>query len=167
MALGFINDATLTDIADAIREKKEISDLMFPGEMAELIRSIETGVSLPSWITELEFATATVGTETTSLSIPCSMSSAPTSILMWASTYKATSSTSVYGNCLELKLSNNNYQVSGYMRNQATGGGSANYNGSYDVTVSKSGNTLKVTVTTSLATVRFTAGSTFRVIMWR
>lgn len=45
MAQGVINDTTLTSIADAIREKLESTDTMFPSEMAALIESIEAGGS--------------------------------------------------------------------------------------------------------------------------
>lgn len=44
MAKGFINDSTLTAIADAIRAKLETSDEMLPGDMAGLIESISTGI---------------------------------------------------------------------------------------------------------------------------
>jgi hypothetical protein len=42
MAEYLIQDTTLTDIADAIREKLEITDTMTPEQMPEYIRSIET-----------------------------------------------------------------------------------------------------------------------------
>ena len=42
MAKGFINDSTLTAIADAIRAKLETSDEMLPGDMAGLIEAINT-----------------------------------------------------------------------------------------------------------------------------
>ena len=41
MAEYLIQDTTLTDIADAIREKLEITDTMTPEQMPEYIRSIE------------------------------------------------------------------------------------------------------------------------------
>lgn len=85
MPLGFIKDTTLTDIADAIREKKEISALMYPGEMAELIRSIETGTPLPSWISAIDFATATPSTVSTSISVPTVFTSNPSYYLLFAS----------------------------------------------------------------------------------
>lgn len=45
MAKMFINDSTLTAIADAIRAKTETSETMLPGEMAALITAIETGAT--------------------------------------------------------------------------------------------------------------------------
>lgn len=43
MAKMFINDSTLTAIADAIRAKTESTETMLPSEMAALIEGIETG----------------------------------------------------------------------------------------------------------------------------
>lgn len=48
MAIGMINDSTLYDIGDAIREKNGTSTEYLPSEMPEAIRSIETGVELPA-----------------------------------------------------------------------------------------------------------------------
>lgn len=45
MAKGFINDSTLTNIADAIRAKLNSAGTMLPGEMAALIESIYPDVS--------------------------------------------------------------------------------------------------------------------------
>lgn len=46
MAKGFINDSTLTDIADAIRAKLETSGRMLPSDMAGLIATIATGAQI-------------------------------------------------------------------------------------------------------------------------
>ena len=45
-----IEGSTLTAIADAIREKTETSDVMYPSEMAGKIRAISAGVELPNTI---------------------------------------------------------------------------------------------------------------------
>lgn len=45
MAKVFIEETTLTDIADAIREKSGLEDLIATGDMATEIRNIETGGS--------------------------------------------------------------------------------------------------------------------------
>lgn len=46
-----VEGSTLTAIADAIREKTETSDVMYPSEMAGKIRGISTGIELPETIT--------------------------------------------------------------------------------------------------------------------
>ena len=43
MAVKTINDEILTDIADAIREKGGTSDTLYPHEMPDAIRELETG----------------------------------------------------------------------------------------------------------------------------
>jgi hypothetical protein len=50
MAEYLIKDTTLTDIADAIREKLEITDTMTPEQMPEYIRSIENAQYAISYI---------------------------------------------------------------------------------------------------------------------
>lgn len=46
-----VEGSTLTAIADAIREKTETSDVMYPSEMAGKIRNISMGIELPKTIT--------------------------------------------------------------------------------------------------------------------
>ena len=43
MARVFVNDSTLTDIADAIREKNGTEDTYKPSQMADAVRAIESG----------------------------------------------------------------------------------------------------------------------------
>lgn len=43
MARVFVNDSTLTDIADAIREKNGTKDTYKPSQMADAVRAIESG----------------------------------------------------------------------------------------------------------------------------
>lgn len=43
MARVFVNDTTLTDIADAIREKNGTEDTYKPSQMADAVRGIESG----------------------------------------------------------------------------------------------------------------------------
>lgn len=80
MAKGLIEQSTLTDIANAIREMSRTTDSMRPSEMADLIRAIKMAGALPEWITEMEFAqvTTTSTSLSSALNVPCSMESVPT-----------------------------------------------------------------------------------------
>lgn len=169
MPLGFIKDTTLTDIADAIREKKEISDLMYPREMADLIRSIVTGIPLPSWITEFEFTTVTVASTGTTLTIPTSMSAAPKNILLWPSKWVRPTS----GDAIVTLLKIDSTMGAGTTL-ESIGDVTKNYPtlGSTDysratINIAKSGNKVTVTQTGSLGAKTFTGGTTFRIFMWR
>lgn len=54
MAKGYINDTTMTDIANAIRAKTETSDPILPSEMADIILAIEAAggkAAMGSWTT--------------------------------------------------------------------------------------------------------------------
>ena len=50
MAQVLINDTTMIDIADAIREKIDIANQMLPSEMGGAIRGIDTGIKIPESI---------------------------------------------------------------------------------------------------------------------
>lgn len=56
MARVFVNDNTLTDIADAIREKNGSADTYKPSQMADAVRGIESGgVDHVLYATKVEF----------------------------------------------------------------------------------------------------------------
>mgnify|MGYP006967231293 CR=1 FL=1 len=61
-----IEGSTLTAIADAIREKTETTDVMYPSEMAGKIREISTG-GIPEPITAGEFVAAVILDENTAI----------------------------------------------------------------------------------------------------
>lgn len=50
MARGFVDSATMTAIADAIREKNGSTNQYKPSEMAVAIRNIETGTAAPDYV---------------------------------------------------------------------------------------------------------------------
>ena len=50
MSVILLNDSTMIDIADAIREKSGSTDQMLPSEMGGAIRGIETGIKIPETI---------------------------------------------------------------------------------------------------------------------
>lgn len=85
MPKGLIEQSTLTAIADAIRAKTETTDTMLPSEMAGLIEAISTGVELPSWITEMEFAEVTAS-GASNMKVSTSLSKVPTGYLFYSKT---------------------------------------------------------------------------------
>ena len=155
MAKMLINDSTLTAIADAIRAKTETSETMLPGEMAALIAAIETGVPMPSWITEIEAVTATVSSNSGSVQFATAMTAKATGFIVWASTYNAPSTgrgVSVIG-----KLGSYEVMIAGT---------SADDGDLCSPTASLSGG--KMTISgTGASNYYFSAGSTYRAIMWR
>ena len=46
-----VDKSSLVSVADAIREKTETTDVMYPSEMAGKIRNISMGIELPKTIT--------------------------------------------------------------------------------------------------------------------
>lgn len=50
MSTILLNDSTMIDIADAIREKTDTTNQMLPSEMGGAIRGIETGIKIPESI---------------------------------------------------------------------------------------------------------------------
>lgn len=88
---GLVSKSALTAIADAIRAKNNTSATMLPGEMAELITAISTGVELPTWINEIKFSRQKLTTASASVQIPCRFT--PTHLVVFAETKPPTNYT--------------------------------------------------------------------------
>ena len=171
MAKGLIEQSTLTAIADAIRAKSETSDTMLPSEMAGLIDAISTGVEMPDWISEIEFAQVTLSEDSDTLQFPCSMSDAPTMHVLWPASPIATGSVSTSTRVAEMNVTVDVpvQSSSGIMYNSKTI--SAVFGVSYSTLSSVSPGTW--TVSDGVAslysgdTYLYRTKYTYNVIMWR
>lgn len=67
MARVFVNDSTLTDIADAIREKNDTEEMYKPSQMADVIRALAIGGGSSSMdgvsVSEIVMETSTTNTK--------------------------------------------------------------------------------------------------------
>lgn len=159
MAKYVIDGSTLTAIADAIRAKGGTSAEMLPGEMAALIVAIETGVSMPSWINEIEAVTATISVNSSSIEFASAMTSKATGFIVWASNYSAVPSGS--GVVLIGKLGS--YEV---MVTRSSTGLKADKGDLCSPDASLSGG--KMTISgINVSNYWFSGASTYRAIMWR
>lgn len=86
---GFMSMSIMSDIAKAIRAKTESTGMILPAEMAAMIEGIETGLGIPSWVSEMELVQVTApsgvyaNNEVPFLTFPCNMSDAPTNHVLW------------------------------------------------------------------------------------
>lgn len=148
MAKMFINDSTLTAIADAIRAKTKTAETMLPSEMAALITAISTGVELPYWVSDMYFVEATCGTsDATTLTVPCPFE--PDCALI----YTGPISVSGY---LGIGVDTVNYHVS-----RGTGSGSSSYIAAPSWTLSGS----KLTFTAN-SNLKFKGNQHYYCILW-
>lgn len=159
MAKMLINDSTLTAIADAIRAKGGTSAAMIPGEMAALIEAISTGVELPSWITDMEFATGSLSAEGSNLTVPTSRGKVPTYFLLGTKTRTATSQDTEVMVIAAKAFGSTASRVVYLNMNGATQ--TASYHSSISVSYADD-----VVTFTVAGTVRFGAGRTYYAMMW-
>ena len=149
MAKMFINDSTLTAIADAIRAKTETTESMLPSEMAALITAISTGFDLPeTFCTEIEVVTVT---STGTLVVPCGLSGEPVGcvILHTGGTYKS--------NTLNHYVLYDGYRTT-----------SSSSDASWNTTNANLGySNGTITPDMSYAGLYFTSGAEYTCIMWR
>lgn len=79
MAYRKVNEDSLVSVAEAIRAKSGTTDaLEFPEGFAGAIAELGGGLSLPEWMTALEFATVTFSAaDQTVINIPCTLGAKP------------------------------------------------------------------------------------------
>ena len=89
---GLIEKSTLQGFADEVRRLAESEQTGTPAEMLALLQTIEAGMPLPSWISEIDFATVTsTSTTATSITIPTVLTKKPTNFLVFSSTDRSNS----------------------------------------------------------------------------
>lgn len=151
MSKGLINDSTLTEIADAIRAKTESTDTMLPSEMAALIMGILTGN--PDFMIEGEYLEITgVSGTVGSVKIPCSMSEAPTRMVVRGNTYG--------NNAIKLMAIVNDEHVQ-WHSSSGVDYGNSSYNDAAGISLADG------YVTVTFGSGSFSSSATYKIWMWR